>query len=126
MELQNRFVQLVPESNSAIGKQLLEYEEKTKELLAEVIGLERKVNDLQDELRRKYEKVVEGKKLVQTLAKENEWLNSKFSVDYQLLIDNKKEKNILMVELEHFKDKAGRFQEELQKKTHEVEEGRQL
>ena len=42
MELQNRFVQLVPESNSAIGKQLLEYEEKTKELLAEVIGLERK------------------------------------------------------------------------------------
>ena len=129
MELQNRFVQLVPESNSAIvnkGKQLLEYEEKTKELLAEVIGLERKVNDLQDELRRKYEKVVEGKKLVQTLAKENEWLNSKFSVDYQLLIDNKKEKNILMVELEHFKDKAGRLQEELQKKTHGVEEGRQL
>ena len=31
-----------------------------------------------------------------------------------------------MAELEHFKDKAGRLQEELQKKTHEVEEGRQL
>ena len=87
-------------------------------------GLERKVNELQDELRRKGEKVVEGKKLPRTLAKDNEWLNSKFSVDYQLLRDNKKEKNILMVELEHFKDKAGRLQEELQKKTHEVEEGR--
>ena len=63
---------------------------------------------------------------MQTLAKDNEWLNSKFSVDYQLLRDNKKEKNILMVELEHFKDKASRLQEELQKKTHGVEEGRQL
>ena len=89
-------------------------------------GLERKVNELQDELRRKDEKVVEGTKLVQTLAKDDEWLNSKFSIDYQLLRDNKKEKNILMVELEHFKDKAGRLQEELQKKTHEIEEGRQL
>ena len=45
-------------------------------------GLERKVNELQDELRRKDEKVVEGKKLVQTIAKDDEWLNSKFSVDY--------------------------------------------
>ena len=60
MKLQNRIVQLVPESNSAIvnkGKQLLEYEEKTKELLAKVNGLERKVNELQDGLRRKDEKV---------------------------------------------------------------------
>ena len=64
-------------------------------------GLERKVNELQDELRRKDEKVVEGKKLVQTIAKDDEWLNSKFSDDYQLLRDDKKEKNILMVELEH-------------------------
>ena len=81
-----------------------------------MIGLERKVNELQDELRRKDEKVVEGKKLVQTLAKDDEWLNSKFSVDYQLLRENKNEKNILMAELEHFKDKAGRLQEELQKR----------
>ena len=41
-------------------------------------GLERKVNDFQDELRRKDEKVVEGKKLVQTLVKDNKCLNSKF------------------------------------------------
>ena len=36
MELQNRFVQLVPESNSAIvnkGKQLLEYEKGQKSFL---------------------------------------------------------------------------------------------
>ena len=91
-----------------------------------MIGLERKVNELQDELRRKDEKVVEGKKLVQTIAKDDECLNSKFSVDYQLLRDDKKEKNILMVELEHFKDKAGRLQEEVQTKTYEVEVGRQL
>ena len=69
---------------------------------------------------------MEGKKLVQTLAKDTEWLNSKFSVDYQLLRDNKNEKNVLIAELEHFKDEAGRLQKELQKKTHEVEEGRQL
>nr|POE89228.1 protein gamma response 1 [Quercus suber] len=63
-----------------------EYEEKTKELLAKVNGLERKVNELQDELRRKDEKVVEGKKLIK-------------------LVDSKRS---------------------FRKKTHEVEEGRQL
>ena len=31
-----------------------------------------------------------------------------------------------MVVLEHFKDRAGRLQEELQKKTHEIEEGRKV
>ena len=39
---------------------------------------------------------------MQTIAKDDGWLNSKFSVDYQLLRDDKKEKNILMVKLEHF------------------------
>ena len=125
MELRNRFDQLVREKDFAIvnkGKQLIEYEEKTKELLAKVNGLEQKV----DELSGKDAKVVEGKKSAQTLIKENERLSSKFSNDYQQLKENKREIQLLMAKLELFKNKAGRPQEELQKKTHEIEEGRKV
>ena len=125
MELRNRFDQLVREKDFAIvnkGKQLIEYEEKTKELLAKVNGLEQKV----DELSGKDAKVVEGKKSAQTLIKENERLSSKFSNDYQLLKEDKREIQLLMAKLELFKNKAGRPQEELQKKTHEIEEGRKV
>lgn len=125
VELRNRFDQLVREKDFAIvnkGKQLIEYEEKTKELLAKVNGLEQKV----DELSGKDAKVVEGKKSAQTLIKENERLSSKFSNDYQLLKENKREIQLLMAKLELFKNKAGRPQEELQKKTHEIEEGRKV
>lgn len=125
MELRNRFDQLVREKDFAIvnkGKQLIEYEEKTKEVLAKVNGLEQKV----DELSGKDAKVVEGKKSAQTLIKENERLSSKFSNDYQLLKENKREIQLLMAKLELFKNKAGRPQEELQKKTHEIEEGRKV
>ena len=125
MELRNRFDQLVREKDFAIvnkGKQLIEYEEKTKEVLAKVNGLEQKV----DELSGKDAKVVEGKKSAQTLIKENERLSSKFSNDYQLLKENKRETQLLMAKLELFKNKAGRPQEELQKKTHEIEEGRKV
>ena len=125
VELRNRFDQLVREKDFAIvnkGKQLIGYEEKTKELLAKVNGLEQKV----DELSGKDAKVVEGKKSAQTLIKENERLSSKFSNDYQLLKENKREIQLLMAKLELFKNKAGRPQEELQKKTHEIEEGRKV
>ena len=125
MELRNRFDQLVREKDFVIvnkGKQLIEYEEKSKELLAKVNGLEQKV----DELSGKDAKVVEGKKSAQTLIKENGRLSSKFSKDYQLLKENKREIQLLMAKLELFKNKAGRPQEELQKKTHEIEEGRKV
>ncbi len=108
------------------GKQLKEYEKKTNKFHAKVNDLEKKVDELQDELRRKNEKVVEGKELEQNLLKEIGRLNSKISDDYQLLRANEKEKKLLTVALEHFKDKACSLREELQKKTDEVEEGRKL
>ncbi|GMY22370.1 protein gamma response 1 isoform X3 [Fagus crenata] len=129
MEFQNRLIQLIHEKASDIvnkGKQLKQYEKKTNEFHAKVNDLEKKVDELQDELRRKNEKVVEGKELEQNLLKEIGRLNSKISDDYQLSRANEKEKKLLTVTLEHFKDKAGSLREELQKKTDEVEEGRKL
>ena len=67
-------------------------------------GLEQKV----DELRGKDAKVVDGKKSAQTFIKENERLSSKFSNDYQLLKENKREIQLLEAKLELFKDKTGR------------------
>ncbi|XP_075644432.1 protein gamma response 1 [Castanea sativa] len=129
MELHNSLIQLVQEKTSDnlnMGKQLKGYEENTNELLAKVNGLEKKVDELQDELRIKQEKVVEGKELTKNLVEKIERLTSEISDDQQLLRENKKEKKLLMGKLEHLEDNAGRFQKELQKMTREVDEGRNL
>ena len=129
MELQNRLIRLVQEKASDVvnkGKQLKEYEKKTNEFHAKVNDLEKKVDELQDELGRKKEKVVEGKELAQNLVRKIERLTSEIADDQQLLRDNKKEKKLLMAKSEHFEENAGRLQQELHKKTHEVEEGRKL
>ncbi|KAM4082497.1 hypothetical protein ACJW30_11G179000 [Castanea mollissima] len=125
----NILIQLVQEKTSDnlnMGKQLKEYEENTNELLAKVNGLEKKVDEHQDELRIKQEKVVEGKELTKKLVEKIERLTSEISDDQQLLREDKKEKKLLMGKLEHLEDNAGRFQKELQKMTREVDEGRNL
>ncbi|XP_040991149.1 LOW QUALITY PROTEIN: protein gamma response 1-like [Juglans microcarpa x Juglans regia] len=128
MELQNRLLQLVQSKASAIvnvGKQLKEYEEKTNELLSEVARLQEKVDELQEELRRKTEKVADGKELQENLFKKIASLGSEILANEQKLTDSGKEKS-LMSKLECLEDNASKLQEELEKKTREVEEGRKL
>ena len=67
-------------------------------------GLEKKVVELQDEVRIKQEKVVEGKELAQNLVEKIKRLTTKVSDDQWLLRENKKDKKLLMGKLEHLED----------------------
>ena len=67
-------------------------------------GLEKKVVELQDELRIKQGKVVEGKELAQNLVEKIKRLTTKISDDQWLLRENKKDKKLLMGKLEHLED----------------------
>jgi cold shock CspA family protein len=129
MELQNRLIQMAQSKDTAIvkwGKQLNEYEDKTNELLANVNRLEKKVDEIQEELRSKTEKVAEGKQLQENLFKKIESLALEIVANEKQLNDNEKEKKLLMDELERMEDSASGLQKELEKKTCEVEEGRKL
>ena len=55
-----------------------------------------KVDELKDELRRKRQKVVEGKELAENLVKKIDWLVLEISDNLQLLRENKKQKELLM------------------------------
>ena len=67
-------------------------------------GLEKKVVELQDEVRIKQGKVVEGKELAQNLVEKIKRLTTKVSDDQWLLRENKKDKKLLMGKLEHLED----------------------
>ena len=67
-------------------------------------GLEKKVVELQDEVRVKQGKVVEGKELAQNLVEKIKRLTTKVSDDQWLLRENKKDKKLLMGKLEHLED----------------------
>ena len=85
-----------------------------------------KVDELEDELRGKKQKVADGKELAQNLVKKIDWLLSETSDNLHLLRENIEDKELLMSKLECLEDKVGRLQQELQKKSHEVEEGSKL
>ena len=67
-------------------------------------GLEKKVVELQDDLRIKQGKVVEGKELAQNLVEKIKRLTTKISDDQWLLRENKKDKKLLMGKLAHLED----------------------
>ena len=85
-----------------------------------------KVDELEDELTGKKQKVADGKVFAQNLVKKIDWLLSKTLDKLHLLRENIEDKELLMSKLECLEDKVGRLQQELQKKSHEVEEGSKL
>jgi len=64
--------------------------------------------------------------LAQNLVKKIDWLLLETSDNLHLLRENIEDKELLMSKLESFEDKVGRLQQELQKKSHEGEEGSKL
>ena len=85
-----------------------------------------KVDQLEDELRGKKQEVADGKELAQNLVKKIDWLLSETSDNLHLLREDIEDKELLMSKLECLEDKVGRIQQEIQKKSHEVEEGSKL
>ena len=68
-----------------------------------------KVDELEDELRRKRQKVVEGKELAKNLVKKIDWLALEISDNLQLLRENKKQKELLMAKLECLEHNASKL-----------------
>ena len=102
LKLQNSLLQLIQSKASEIvdkGKQLKEHEERMSVLLAKLSGLDRKVNDLQDQLKKKTEEVAKGNELKGNLLKKIESQALEIMDNEQLLRDHEKEKQILTTKL---------------------------
>lgn len=129
MVLQNKLIQLVQSKSSVIvgkEKELKAHEGKTSVLIAELKGLEEKVDELQEQLRRKTEEVAKGNELREDLLKKIESQASKIGNYEEKLNDHQKEKKLLTAKLENTEENIDRLREELRKKTEEVEGARKL
>lgn len=128
-EMQKGLIQLAQSKACEIKKkcdQLEEHEEKTKTLIAELNSHKKIVDELQRQLGAKTEEVAREKELTENLFKKIEKLSLDISHYEQLLADEKKEKKCFLTKFEVFEENVSRLQEELTKKTEEVEEGRKL
>ncbi|XP_021659673.2 protein gamma response 1-like [Hevea brasiliensis] len=121
VELRNRLHQLLQKKSiSDKGKELKEHEEKTNGLIATVKSLEKKVEVLEDDLRRKTLMEAVKNELTEDLLK---WINSllsHLSDNDQLSTELEKEKK----KLECFEEELSELQKKLLKKTEEFEDGR--
>ncbi|KAG8650109.1 hypothetical protein MANES_07G004300v8 [Manihot esculenta] len=129
MVLHDRLLQLLQRKSFMTldkGKQLKEYEEMTNGLLATVKSLEKKVEVLEDELRRTTINVVEKKELAEVLLTRIAFLLSHLTDISQLSTEHEKEKKKLVEKLERFEEDVSELQRKLEKKTQELEYGRVL
>ncbi|XP_057978696.1 protein gamma response 1 isoform X2 [Malania oleifera] len=129
MAFQGKLVQLVQAKVTAIAnkeKQLKELQDNTNMHVVKLKYLEKKVDELQEELREKTDKISKGKELQTNLLKKVESQDLKMVENELLLSDCKEEKEKLSVVVEHLKGNVDRLQEELRKKTEEVEVGKKM
>ncbi|KAF8009772.1 hypothetical protein BT93_J0690 [Corymbia citriodora subsp. variegata] len=122
IDLQKKLLQLVQSNAAALaikGKETKEQEEKTKALLAKHENLENMVKALKEEVRKKTEEVIRGKDLQANLMKKMEFQASEFFDREQLLLNCKKEKEILMTRSKCLEEKISELEEELRRKAKE-------
>ncbi|KAK1373775.1 Protein gamma response 1 [Heracleum sosnowskyi] len=100
-----------------------EHEEKTAALQGQICNLEKKINELEMELRSKSKQSDKGNQSYEYLLKR---INSEVKNNEQLLRDNEKEKRLLTAKLESLSGTVKELQEELRQKQEEVEERRNL
>lgn len=128
-EMQKGLIQLAQSKACEIKKkcdQLEEHEKRTKTVIAELNSHKKKVDELQQLLGAKAEEVAREKELTENLFKKIEKLSLDISHHERLLADEIKEEKFLLTKFEVSEENASRLQEELTKKTKEVEEGRKL
>lgn len=125
MELQNKLIQSIQSKTSVIVK-LKGHEEKKNVLLAEMDSLEKKIGELQREVGEKNEEIAKEKAVKENLFKKIEMQASEIINNENLIGDYDKEKQILMTKLELLEQNMSKLQEEVRRKTKEVEEGNQL
>ncbi|KAK9274170.1 hypothetical protein L1049_018984 [Liquidambar formosana] len=88
--------------------------------------LDKKVDELEEELRGKTIVVAKGKELQEDLIKKFELQASKIKNSEQSVIDHEEEKKLLTANLERLEENVDGLQKEFRKKTEEVEEERKL
>jgi len=125
MELQNKLLQLVQTKAAMIvdkGRELKRNEGKSNELLAKVKSFEKNVEELQDEVRKKSEKVAEKTELANNLSKRVLSLLSMVEDNEKLKTENEQ----LMHKVECLEKNLSGLKNKLREKTEETEGGRVL
>ncbi|EXB40713.1 hypothetical protein L484_007296 [Morus notabilis] len=120
MKLRNSLLELIHlKASETVNKekQLKEYEEKTDVLLSELHHLEKKVDELQEELREKIGEVDKGNEIKANLFKKIESL----ALEIMNLRDQETEKKVLAGKLERLEGAVCNLQKELEEKPEEVE-----
>ncbi|KAG5253921.1 hypothetical protein OIU76_020354 [Salix suchowensis] len=125
MELQNKLLQLVQRKAAMIvdkGRELKRSEENSNELLAKVKSLEKNAEELQDEVRKKTEKVAEKTLLEKNLSKKVLSLSLLVEDNEKLKTENEQ----LTHKVEYLEKNLSGLENKLREKTEETEGGRVL
>lgn len=126
VELRDKLLQLVQSNVMLVLEReslFRKHEEKTTVLQGKISNLEKKVNELEMDLRSRSKQSDRGNQSYEYLLKR---INSEVKNNEQLLKDNEKEKRLLTAELESLACTVKELQEELRQKQEEVEESRNL
>lgn len=123
MKLQNSLLELIQLKASEIvnkGKQLKEHEEKMNVLLSKLHCLEKKVDELQEELTEKIGEVAKGNEIKANLFKKIESQALEIMDNEQLLRDQENEKKVLATKLQLLEETVCQLRKELEEKAEEV------
>ncbi|CAA0833386.1 Protein gamma response 1 [Striga hermonthica] len=125
MELQNKLLQMnQTKSNLIVQKdsQLKEYEEKTNGFISKLQNIDNKANELRLELKFKSEELDKGKEMNSNMLKKIESHSLELMNNELLVSKYEKENRLLASKVERLVLRVDSVQEELEKKSFELEE----
>lgn len=124
MELQSKLLVVIQSKDSVIvdkEKQLKENEEGRNVLLAKLSDLEKRVDELQEELGEKIDLVTKGNELKENLFRKIEYQDAEIMNKEKLLKDQEEEKKLILAKLKLLEENVGQLQKDLLTKNDEVE-----
>ncbi|KAM1607911.1 hypothetical protein ACFXTH_028628 [Malus domestica] len=124
MELESKLLGVIQSKDADImdkKKQLKENEKSINALLAKLIDLQNRVDELQEELGEKTNQIANGKDLEENLSRKIEHQSSEIVNKERVLNDQEEEKKLLMAKLEILEENVSKLQKELLSKNNEVE-----
>lgn len=129
MVLHNNLLQIIESKSSAIAKkakQLKDSEEKTNILLGKLKSLEKKVDVLEEELRKSVDEVAKEKEKQESFLQKIEQQDLKMISNKQIVHEYEMERKVLRGKLENLEEDVNALSKELMKKCEEVEKGKIL
>lgn len=129
MVLHNNLLQIIESKSSTIAKkakQLKDSEEKTNILLGKLKSLEKKVDVLEEELRKSVDEVAKEKEKQESFLQKIEQQDLKMISNKQIVHEYEMERKVLRGKLENLEEDVNALSKELMKKCEEVEKGKIL